>query len=267
MEPVQSFAADMPPVSKIPLEAPWKWLASGWKDMVRAPQVSIAYGVVFTAISLFVFAGLYLFGWTSLLLPLIGGFLLVGPFMAVGLYETSRRLEEGEEVNASQVMKIGAESPGQLAYMGIFLLIIYFVWMEIALLLFMLFLGPQSLQLANIVPTLLFTWNGLGLLIIGTAAGALLATFVFAVTAVSIPLLMRRRVDFVTASLTSVQAVASNPAPMALWAVLIAGMMALASATMFLGMIIVFPLIGHATWHAYKDILRAPKKAGKKSGK
>jgi uncharacterized membrane protein len=139
--------------------------------------------------------------------------------------------------------------------MGVFLLIIYFVWLEIAFLLFMLFLGPQSLQLENIIPSLLFTPNGLGLLIVGTAAGTVLALLVFAVTSVSIPLLMRREVDVVTASLTSIKAVALNPAPMLLWAVLIAGMMAFAFATLFIGMIVVFPLIGHATWHAYRSLV------------
>ena len=139
--------------------------------------------------------------------------------------------------------------------MGVFLLIIYFVWLEIAFLLFMLFLGPQSLQLETIIPTLLFTPSGLGLLVVGTAAGAILAMLVFSITAVSIPLLMRRKVDIVTASLTSIKAVALNPGAMLLWAVLIAGMMVAAFATMFLGLIVVFPLIGHATWHAYRSLV------------
>jgi uncharacterized membrane protein len=159
------------------------------------------------------------------------------------------------------MISFSVRSPGQLAFMGVFLLIIYFVWLEIAFLLFMLFLGPQSLQLENIIPSLLFTPSGLGLLIVGTAAGTVLALLVFAVTSVSIPLLMRREVDVVTASLTSIKAVALNPAPMLLWAVLIAGMMAFAFATLFIGMIVVFPLIGHATWHAYRSlVVPLPKK-------
>ncbi|MEM8744523.1 MAG: DUF2189 domain-containing protein, partial [Pseudomonadota bacterium] len=182
----------------------------------------------------------------------------------VGLYETSRRLEEGKPVKLSDMVRFGIRSPGQLAFMGVFLMIIYFIWMDLAFLLFMLFLGPKSFQLDAIVPTLLFTPNGLGLLIVGTLVGAVLALLVFAVTAVSIPLLMRRKVDAVTAAVTSFQAVALNPAPMLLWGVLIVAMMAVAFATLFVGMIIIFPLIGHATWHAYRSLV-VPLPAKKKN--
>jgi len=250
-----ALAVDVHRVNKVPLDAAWKWLAAGSRDMWRVPHVSLAYGAIFTLISLMLVVGLYLAGALSLVLPLAGGALLLGPMIAVGLYEASRRLEEGEPVTLSDIVSFSTGSLGQLAFMGVFLLIIYFVWLEIAFLLFMLFLGPQSLQLENIVPTLLFTPSGLGLLIVGSAAGAVLALLVFSITAVSIPLLMRREVDIVTATLTSIRAVALNPAPMLLWAVLIAGMMTFAFATLFLGLILVFPLIGHATWHAYRSLV------------
>lgn len=260
------FIASDPGIRTIAFDAPWNWIAKGWADMRRAPGISLAYGAVFTLVSLVILVGLYLAGGLSLVLPLAGGFLLLGPMFAVGLYETSRNLEEGRAVSLSEMLLLGARSPGQLAFMGVFLMILYFVWLEIAFLLFMLFLGPQSLQLENIVPTLLFTGSGLGLLVVGTAVGAVLALVVFAVTAVSIPLLMRREIDVATAAIASVRAVANNPAPMLLWAVLIAAMMAFAFATLFIGMIIVFPLVGHATWHAYRSLI-PPLPANKSSGK
>lgn len=261
MATADSLAVGVHRVNKIPFDAAWQWLAAGSRDMWRVPHISLAYGAVFTTLSLALLVGLYLAGALSMALPLAGGFLMLGPMIAVGLYETSRRLEEGESVTLADMISFSVRSPGQLAFMGVFLLIIYFVWLEIAFLLFMLFLGPQSLQLENIIPSLLFTPSGLGLLIVGTAAGTVLALLVFAVTSVSIPLLMRREVDVVTASLTSIKAVALNPAPMLLWAVLIAGMMAFAFATLFIGMIVVFPLIGHATWHAYRSlVVPLPKK-------
>lgn len=252
---VDTLAADVHRVNKIPFDAAWKWLAAGARDMRRAPMVSLTYGAFFSYISLSLLVGLYLAGALSLVLPLAGGALLLGPMIAVGLYETSRRLEEGEPVSLPDIISFSIRLMGQLAFMGVFLLIIYLVWLEIAFLLFMLFLGPQSLQLETIVPTLLFTPSGIGLLIVGTAAGAVLALLVFALTSVSIPLLMRREVDVVTAALTSIRAVSLNPAPMLLWAVLIAGLMAFAFATLFLGLIVVFPLIGHATWHAYRSLV------------
>ena len=255
MATAQALAVEVHRVNVIPFDAPWKWLAAGSRDMWRTPKVSLSYGAFFTYISLSLLAGLYFAGALSLVLPLAGGFLMLGPMIAVGLYETSRRIEEGEPVTLSEIVSFSTRSLGQLAFMGVFLLIIYLVWLEIAFLLFMLFLGPQSLQLENIVPALLFTPSGLGLLVVGTAAGAVLALLVFSITAVSIPLLMRREVDIITATLTSFRAVALNPAPMLLWAVLIAGLMAFAFATMFLGMIVVFPLIGHATWHAYRSLV------------
>ena len=267
------FVASDPGIRTVAFDAPWSWIAKGWADIKATPGISLAYGALFTLISLVILVGLYLAGGLSLVLPLAGGFLLLGPMFAVGLYETSRNLEEGRPVSLSEMLMLGVRSPGQLAFMGVFLLILYFVWLEIAFLLFMLFLGPQALQLENIVSTLLFTGPGLGLLVIGTAAGAILALLVFAITAVSIPLLMRREVDIATAAITSVRAVANNPAPMLLWAVLIAGMMALAFATMFVGMIVVFPLIGHATWHAYRSLIppvtrkKSSRKAKKKAAR
>jgi len=249
------FSINTVSVRRVPFDAPWTWLARGWRDIWMAPSISLTYGAVFTAISLLVVLGLYSAGALSLALPLAGGFLLLGPMFAVGLYETSRRLEGKESVSLMDMLHFTIKSPGQLAFMGVFLLIIYFVWLEIAFLLFMLFLGPQSLQLENIMPTLLFTPAGVGLLIVGTAAGAVLALLVYAVTAVSIPLLMRRKVDAVTAAVTSIRAVALNLPAMLLWAALIAAMTALAFATLFVGLIVVFPLVGHATWHAYRALV------------
>lgn len=243
-------------VKRVAFDAPWTWLADGWRDMWNAPHISLAYGAVFTGISLLILVGLYVAGALSLVLPLAGGFLLLGPIFAVGLYETSRLLGDGgAPPRLDDLMNFSSHAPGQLAFMGVFLLIIYLIWLELAFLLFMLFLGPQELQLQNFIPTLLLTGPGLGLLVVGTATGAVLALAVFAVSAISIPMLMRRKVDAVTAAATSVRAVAVNPQAMLLWAALIAGMTIFAFATLFVGLIVIFPLIGHATWHAYRSLL------------
>jgi len=263
---------NVPQVNRVSIDAPWNWLAQGYRDMLRAPSVSLAYGAIFTAISLLVLLVLAFSGAVSLVLPLAGGYLLIAPLIAVGLYETSRRLSEGEKVALSDAISFSVRSPGQLAFMGVFLLIIYFIWLDLAFLLFMLFHGPSAFRLENLTLDLLLTTGGVVMLVIGTIAGGMLALLVFSISAISIPMLMRRKVDAVTAALTSMRAVVLNPYPMLLWAVLIAGMMAFAFATLFIGMVVIFPLIGHATWHAYRELvppLEAPKAGGEKgkSGK
>lgn len=246
-------------IRQVPMDAPWDWLAAGWRDLWRTPSISLGYGAVFALAAFVIAAGLTRIGWASLMLALGGGFVLMGPLAAVGLYEASRRLESGEAVTLPAVLSAGRRAPGQLAFFGVVLAFVFFVWLELAFLLFMLFMGTRGLPPpSEFVPTLLFTPHGLGLLIVGTLVGGILATIVFAISAISVPLMMTHRVDAVTAMATSVEAVVANPKPMALWAVLIAAGMALGLATLCLGLIVVFPLIGHATWHAYRSLIIEP---------
>ena len=135
-------------------------------------------------------------------------------------------------------------------------MLVYLAWVEIAFLLFMLFFGPQPMPPLDVfVSNLLLTPRGLGLLIVGTGVGIVLATIVFAISAIAGPLLMTEPVDVVTAATISVGACRKNPKAMALWAALIAGAMVLGFVTLFVGLVIMFPLIGHATWHAFRDLL------------
>ncbi len=244
-------------VEPVPFDAPWSWLAAGWRDMWSVPHISLIYGVAFATLSAALALGLMVTGLASLILALGGGFLLVGPVAAAGLYEVSRRLEAGESVDVRDVLGTRPRTVGQLGFFGAILAFVYFVWLQLAFLLFMLFLGSRGLPPASeFVPTLLFTAHGLGLLVTGTIVGGALAVLVFAISVISVPLLMTRRIDAVTAIAASLAAVLLNPKPMALWAALIAGFMALGLATLFVGLVIAFPLIGHATWHAFRDLVR-----------
>jgi uncharacterized membrane protein len=250
------FVAPGYALRKVPFDAPYSWLAASWHDMGRVPRVSLAYGAIFAIAGLLLSVGLTEVGLQSMILVLAAGFILVGPMIAAGLYETSRRLERSEPVSLASTLRAGFFERGQLAYMGLLLMLIYLAWVEIALLLFMLFLGPQPMPpLEAFVPTLLLTPRGLGLLTVGTGVGMALAATVFAVSAVAVPLLMVERVDVVTAALTSISACRKNPKAMALWAALIAGAMLLGFVTLFFGLVIMFPLIGHATWHAFRDLV------------
>lgn len=250
-------AIDRVAIARVAFDAPWNWLAAGWRDLWSAPHISLSYGVVFAILSAALTLGLMVADLASLTLALAGGFLLVGPVAAVGLYEVSRRLENGERVAWRDVLKIWPKTAGQLGFFGGILAFVYFVWVQMAFLLFMLFLGARPLPPASeFVPTLLFTGHGLGLLVTGTIVGGALAALAFAISVISVPLLVTRRIDAVTAIANSLAAVRLNPKPMALWAALIAGFIAVGIATVFAGLAIAFPLIGHATWHAFRDVVR-----------
>ena len=244
-------------IDRVAFDAPWTWLAAGWRDLWQAPHVSLAYGAAFSLMSAGLMLTLSSRGLEALVLSLAGGFLLIGPIAAIGLYETSRLLENGRHVTLSAVVRAGLRTPGQLGFFGAILAFAFFVWLQLAFLLLMLFLGGRPVPPASeFVPTMLFSPHGLGLLVTGTVVGAIIAFIVFAISAISVPLLMTRRVDAVTAMAASVAAVRLNPKAMMLWAALIAGLMALGIATIFAGLVVVFPLIGHATWHAYRDLVK-----------
>jgi len=259
MQPVRSASvpADGISIKRVAFDAPWAWLAAGWRDLWAAPQISLAYGALFAAISVGLTLALVTGGLESLVLSLAGGFLLIGPLAAIGLYESSRRLEAGERVTLRAIATAVRRAPGQLGFFGAILAFAYFVWLQLAFLMLMLFLGSKPLPPASeFIPTLLFAPHGLGLLVIGTMVGGLLAFVVFAISAISVPLLMTRPMDAVSAIAASVGAVRMNPMAMTLWAALIAGFMALGIATLFVGLVVAFPLVGHATWHAYRDLVR-----------
>mgnify|MGYP000861756294 CR=1 FL=1 len=239
----------------LPFDQPWVWLAAGWRDLWNKPGISLAYGVTATVIGAAIAIGLVLAGLEALIPVLAGGFILVGPVAAVGLYEKSRRLAAGQPVSIENTVDAVIRAAPRLGLFAASLLLVYFIWVRIAFLLLMLFLGTNALPPArDFVQTLLFTPHGLGLLITGTAVGALLAAAVFAISAISIPMLVDRDVDAFTAMGASIEAVVKNPRPMLLWAALIAGFMALGLATLGAGLVFAFPLIGHATWHAYTDV-------------
>jgi uncharacterized membrane protein len=243
-------------VRQVPFDAPWGWLAAGWRDMWSAPHIGLLYGGVFAALSVALAWALLLGGLACLALALAGGFLLIGPAAAIGLYLVSRSLESGRSLRVGEVLSQGLEAQGQLGFFGAVLAFVYVVWVQLAFLLFMLFFGSQPLPPASeFVAALLLTPHGLGLLVSGTIVGGLLAAVVFAISVISVPLLMTRRVDAVTAIAVSLQAVWLNPKPMALWAGLIASFMVLGLASLFVGLVFAFPLIGHATWHAYRDLV------------
>lgn len=256
--PASASAIERAVPRRVPFDAPWNWLAAGWRDLWTIPRLSLTYGAAFAIGAAVMAALLWEQGWNSLFLALAGGFLLVGPLFGVGLYQASRKLAANERVTFSGMISAGFAAKGQLAFFGAILAFCYLVWMQVAFLLLMLFLSGNGLPPASeFVPTLLFTPQGVSLLIVGSIVGGIIAAAVFVVSAVSVPALLVERTDAVSAARASIRAVLANPKPMALWAGLIAVMMIAGFATLFVGLVLAFPLIGHATWHAYQDVYGA----------
>jgi uncharacterized membrane protein len=240
---------------RVAFDAPWEWLGAGWRDLWSAPAISLCYGAAFAAAAYIFVLQLSRMEALPLLLPLAGGFLLIAPLLAAGFYEVSRRRERGEAASLRNIFQAAKEARGRLALFGVALLLLFFFWMQVASLLFMLFFGNAGFPpIEQFVPTLLFTPHGLGLLVTGTAVGAVFAATAFAISAIAVPMLLDRNVDVVTAMRTSVEAVRLNPPAMMLWAALIAGLSAAGLVTLFAGLVIVFPLCGYATWRAYREL-------------
>lgn len=192
--------------------------------------------------------------------------MLVAPLLAVGLYEASRLLEHGEEVSFQNIIKAAKRSKTQLGFVGVIMMIMLLVWMELATLLFALFFGSLGMPpLAEFVRTLLLTQEGLTLLVVGSAIGGTIAFAMFAVSAISVPMLIDRKIDAVTAILSSIRAVKRNLWPMLIWAWAITAMTALGVATLFVGLAFMFPLAGHGTWHAYRALVLEAEKGARYS--
>lgn len=252
---------DEPPVvatdGVLPLDRPWHWLERGWHDFRRAPQIGLLYGFGLVAASIGLTLLLAVSGEIHLLLPCTGGFFILAPLLVAGLYQTSRSLEAGVTPRFTDTL-VSWRAPGQLALMGVVLLLIHLAWLRVALLLYPLFFHGRGHSAETFLPELLGTATGLALLATGSIIGAAFAVAAFAIAAVSIPMLVDREVSAIDAVLTSLAVVRAHPRTMLLWGMLIVLFTALGIATFFLGLAVAAPVIAHATWHAYRDTVRRP---------
>ncbi|TAK47889.1 MAG: DUF2189 domain-containing protein [Xanthobacteraceae bacterium] len=232
-------------------------LAAGLRDFQAAPQYGLFFGGVYALAGLAIVTSLIVYGISYLAYPLAAGFALIGPFIAVGLYEVSRRREMGLPLSWRAVLGVIADQGSrEIAWMAFVTLFVFIVWMYQVRLLLALFLGSSAFgSLNEFLTVLLTTPEGLTFLVIGNVIGALLALGLFSLTVVSFPLLLDRDIDFITAMITSVQAVVRNPLVMIYWGIIIAIELAFSAIPMFLGLIISLPLIGHASWHLYRRVV------------
>lgn len=232
-----------------------RWLAAGWRDFRKTPAISLIYGGAFVVVSFILAYGLNAFGLSSLVLPLAGGFIMLGPILVVGLYDVSRRLEKNEQPRLGDVFNAFGDSAGQLSAMGVALLIAYLVWVEVALFLFMLFFSLTPPPLDRFIEEVIFSMNGAPLLIVGSLVGAVFGSVVFSISAISVPLIYDRPIDVITAISASLLAVRQNWRLMFGWAAMIVLVVVCGLATFFVGLAVALPVLAFATWHAYRDLV------------
>ena len=236
------------------------WLAGGWRDVWVQPASSIVYGVAVCLISYAVLASLYLLAFDYILFPALSGFLIVAPALAIGLYEKSRMITRGEQVDLRKMVFVRPASRGQIFYTGVLLCLIALLWNRAAVILYAIFFGLTAFPGIEHIVELLLTPKGIGLLVVGSLVGGLFAAFGFAISVFSIPMLLNEKSDALTAMGTSMALVWSNLPVLLVWGAIVLGLSLLGMLTGMLGFIIIFPLLGHATWHAYLAI-RQPQES------
>jgi uncharacterized membrane protein len=231
-------------------------LVEGLRDFQALPLYGLTFGVLYAAGGIAIVMCLTAFGMIYLAYPLAAGFALIGPFVAIGLYDVSRRREQGQPVSFGAIWST-VRSRSEIGWMAFVTLFIFVVWMYQVRLLIALLLGLHASfsSFDEFMTVVLTTSAGLTFLIIGNAVGALLSLILFSLTVVSFPLLLDREVDFVTAMVTSVRAVVTSPLPMIGWAAVIVILLIVSALPYFLGLIVTLPVLGHATWHLYRRLV------------
>lgn len=248
----------MPMVRKIGIDDLKEAFVAGVRDFAAAPLFGLFFGGFYALGGLMLVAFIARLDMSYMIYPLAIGFPLVGPFVAVGLYEVSRRIKQGQVLTWKGVLgTVWAQKGRELSIMAFVTLFIMWVWMYQVRLLVALFLGLKSFStLPAFIDVVLTTPEGMKFLAVGHVVGAVLYAVLFMVTVVSIPLLLDREVDFVTAIITSFKAVLQNPFVMLVWALIVLALTALALAPAFLGLCVVLPVLGHATWHLYERLVQ-----------
>jgi uncharacterized membrane protein len=239
----------------LPRRTALDWLRAGWRDFRTNPVPSLVYGILVYALSIAVVSAMFRLGSSFLLFPALSGFLVMGPLVAAGLYEKSRRLEQGETATIRQMLLVRPVSSYQAVFLGLLLLLLFMLWQRAAVLLYALHMGVRPFPGFDEMLAQVFTTPmGLSLLLSGTAVGGLFAAFAFAVSVFAVPMMLEERTDALTAMGISLALVWNNLAVMLAWGAIVVALFLLSVATGFVGLVIVFPVLGHATWHAYRAI-------------
>ncbi|WP_426954997.1 DUF2189 domain-containing protein [Muricoccus radiodurans] len=248
---------DEPLIRRIGAAEVWDALREGWEDFQAHPTQLVFLGILYPVLG-------FVIGYAAsgrnalpLLWPLVSGFALLGPVAAIGIYELSRRRERNLPstwLNAFDVLR--SPNLGGVLLLGLGLLVLFVLWLLVARGIYdAIFTGPAPASFEALVRAVLHTPEGHRLMLVGNAVGFLFALVVLMVSVVSFPLMLDRPVGPLTAVRTSVRAVLANPAPLALWGLIVAGLLAIGSVPVLVGLAVVVPVLGHATWHLYRKLV------------
>ena len=262
MPQARSTASDAPSAAQPDWTIVFHWVRLGWRDLWTRPVPSLIYGGLVFLVSWPLVASLFSFDLSAYLFPALAGFFIIGPILALGLYDKSRRIENGEAVSLSTMLLVRAKSTTQIMFSGVMLCLLMLLWMRAAVILYALFFGLRPFSgLEETLPFVFGTLEGWALFIVGSAVGGLFAAFAFAISVFAIPMLYDQRTDVFTAMAISMSTVWRNLGVMLPWGAVIVVLGALCVASGLVLMILVFPLLGHATWHAYREICDPSKLA------
>lgn len=243
---------DFPKIRDVPMERPLQWLKLGWGDLISCPTASLFYGFCFVGGgALMVLA---LGGAPEYIAAVTSGFLILGPFFAIGLYEISRRHEKQQPCSLVPTLMAWKGNAGNLGIFTAVLLVIFMVWARASMVAFALFYSGEMPSMSGFLRHVIST-DHIGFLLAYFAIGGIFSLIAFSISLITIPLMLDRNLDAITAAITSVRALFANPAAMFVWAGLIALLGGLGLVTFLAGMLIAGPILGHATWHAYRDLV------------
>ncbi len=252
-------ASAMPDINQISVSDLFDCLKLGWQDYKSAPLLGLFFSAFYVLGGYIIFSALFVSGGIWWALPLTAGFPLLAPFAAVGLYETSRLLERGEPLSWRRVLGATfAERKRQIPWVGAIIVIWFLFYMLISHVIFAVTMGLSALTNISSSLDLLFTPQGMVMLAAEIVVGAIFAFVLFSITLISLPVLLDKELDFVTAILLSIRSVAENFGVLLIWAFMISSLMMLAMLPLLLGLLCVLPVLGHATWHLYRKLLSHP---------
>jgi len=255
--PPETRDAPLPAVRRIEFADLRDVLAKGLSDFGAYRSDVIFLCIIYPLAGLLLVWQTFGYDMLPLIFPLASGFALIGPVAAVGLYEISRRREQGVDTTwADAFGVVRAPSFGAIFLLGLLLLAIFLLWLAVAQAIYVVTLGPEPpASIGSFVRDVFTTGAGWAMIVVGVGVGFLFALLVLTISVVSFPLLLDRDVGLYTAVATSVRAVLANPVPMAAWGLIVAGGLVIGSIPVLLGLIVVMPVLGHATWHLYRKVV------------